>query len=114
MYLYLIYIIRSYTIDQITAIGLGFDSHTYQEGYPWLVYQLNNQRLHVNMPEVPTNLKYIRYPNTQPYSNVIPTDYIHNVEGFCQSTEGYSQTVATKTFIVMWPLTTKGVNSPVL
>ena len=87
MYLYLIYIIRSYTIDQITAIGLGFDSHTYQEGYPWLVYQLNNQRLHVNMPEVPTNLKYIRYPNTQPYSNVIPTDYIHNVEGFCQSTE---------------------------
>ena len=29
--------IRSYTIDQFPAIGPGFDSHSYQEGYPGLL-----------------------------------------------------------------------------
>ena len=54
-----------------------------------------------------------RYRNIVPYSIVLSTDYIRNVEGFCQSPEGeYAQMVATKTFI--YQPNTLGVSSPIL
>ena len=48
--------------------------------------------------------------------NVLPTDYILDVVGFSQFTEGgyILRRWQPKDFIVMWTLTITGINSPVL